>query len=146
MPVTVITIIDDCGGLMFHNRRQSQDRILRQRICQLAAGKRLWMNVYSARLFAGDDCSAVQIITAEDFLLRAAAGDFCFVETLPLQPCQHRIEKLILFHWNRRYPADLRFDLDLSDWLQEGQEEFSGSSHPLITMEIYRHPEYGKKE
>ncbi len=42
----VIAAVDDCMGMMFNKRRQSQDRVLRQRIISLAEGKNIWMNAY----------------------------------------------------------------------------------------------------
>ena len=47
------------------------------------------------------------------------------------------IEKVILYHWNRDYPADTYFDLDLTDWKITRTEEFPGFSHDKITEEVY---------
>ena len=53
------------------------------------------------------------------------------------QRLKEQIEELILFHWNRTYPADLCCTLDLSEWKQKTTEEFAGSSHEKITQEWY---------
>ncbi len=51
---------------------------------------------------------------------------------------EDRIEKVILFKWNRNYPADTFFSLDLSGYTLEKTEDFAGNSHEKITKEIYR--------
>ena len=48
----LIAAADDSYGMMFNHRRQSQDRVLRQRMLELTAGHTLWMNAYSAKQFA----------------------------------------------------------------------------------------------
>lgn len=58
----VILCVDYNGGTMFNHRRQSQDRLLRDRILRLTAGTRLWMNHYSAKQFALPPLSMQTII------------------------------------------------------------------------------------
>ena len=140
----IIAAIDDGGGLMFNRRRQSQDRMLRERILRLSDGSRLWMNAYTRKQFADADAEAVERIAVdEDFLQKAADGDFCFVENAPVLPVLDRVERVILFRWNRAYPSDLRFDLDLSapPWTLIETDEFPGSSHEKITEEVYAREE-----
>ena len=80
------------------------------------------------------------ILTSEDFLAQAAPGEFCFLEDRPIRPFLDRVESMVLYHWNRRYPADLFLDLDPAalGWSLLGREEFPGSSHKKITKEVYR--------
>ena len=129
----LIACVDDRLGMLFHNRRQSQDRILRERILTLTQNSRLWMNAYSAKQFD----SAPQITIAENFLQRAAKGEFCFVENIDPALALPRLEKLILYRWNRSYPGDLFLDLPLENWRKTASFDFSGSSHEKITEEIY---------
>ena len=134
----IIAVIDDGGGLMFNRRRQSQDRILRERILRLSDGARLWMNAYTRKQF--DDAEAAERIQVdEDFLQKAADGDYCFVENAPVLPALDRVESVILFRWNRAYPSDMKFDVDLSapPWTLAETDEFPGSSHEKITEEVY---------
>lgn len=129
----VLIALDENGGMCFHGRRQSRDKLLCARILSLAEGETLRMNAYSAPLFAGE--SAVKV--SEAFLSEAAEGDFCFVETAPLAAYADKIEKIIVYRWNRAYPADFFPDIDLSAWKRLSSAEFAGSSHPIITEEIY---------
>ena len=135
----IIAAVDDGGGLMFNRRRQSQDRELRKRILALSDGSRLRMNAYSYGQFADIEPPPAQIAVDEDFLQKAADGDFCFVENAPVLPVLGRVERVILFRWNRAYPSDLRFDLDLSApiWRLAETEDFPGFSHEKITKEVY---------
>lgn len=133
----LIICVDDNGGMLFNHRRQSQDRLLRERILSLTAGKQLWMNHYSAKQFE----AIPQVNVDDNFLSKASDGEYCFVEDALLSPYEKRIEEVILFKWNRKYPGDLYFDINLNDesWKMTSTQDFQGSSHEKITMEVYEH-------
>ncbi|MCI9615628.1 MAG: ribonuclease Z [Dorea sp.] len=133
--MVVIVCLDDDNGMMFNRRRQSKDRAVKERIGQISSGKRLWMNSYTYKLYGG--LCGTEIIEAEDFLERAGSGELCLVETESLAGVEAKIEKVVLFRWNRKYPADFWFDLALSEWKREAVREFSGTSHEKITEEEY---------
>ena len=120
----IMVCVDDNNGMMFNKRRQSQDRVLRQRMLELAGEKKLWMNDYSRRQFPEEEADRIAV-TGPDFSDQ--------------DPAQYeaQIEELILFHWNRVYPADLHSTLDLSGWNLTETEEFAGNSHEKITQERY---------
>lgn len=132
----VIVALDDRGGMMFNNRRQSQDRLLRERVLNMTTGKRLWMNHYTEKQFADAD-SYPQINVSDDFLSEAGPGEYCFVENVPLSDYIRWIEKLIIYRWNRAYPGDQQFDIPLDGWTMESTTDFPGSSHEKITEEVY---------
>lgn len=129
----LIVCLDDKGGMLFNKRRQSRDAVVCDRILELTAGKRLWMNEYSSKLF---DESA-DIISDENFLEKAGRGEYCFVENKSLAEYESDAERLIAFKWNRVYPSDKRLDIDLSGWKRESIREFIGKSHDKITEEVY---------
>ena len=131
----LIVCVDDHNGMMFNHRRQSQDRVLRADVLELTAGKTLWMNAYSRKQFTESD--AVQIQVDETFLDVAVDGEFCFVENMDVSGCLERVEEIYLYHWNRDYPADMYFPVDLSGWKCAETKEFAGSSHEKITRERY---------
>ena len=128
-----ILCIDEQNGLLFNGRRQSRDQILREDVLRTAAGRRLWMNAYSFRQFGGEG----RITVDEDFLAKAGPGELCFVEGLPLRPHLSRLEGLILYRWNRRYPADVYLDIEPAAFRLLSSEEFPGRSHETITKEVY---------
>lgn len=131
----LIVVVDDNMGMLFNRRRQSQDRMLNDKILELTEASCLWTNRYTAALFREDKCPQLNI--DENCLREAAPGEYCFVEDLDISSAEKWIEKIILFHWNRSYPADLFFPLSLEGWKMTGSQEFSGYSHEKITMEVY---------
>lgn len=133
----VITCLDQKNGMMFNHRRQSQDCVLREHVAKLVANVPLWMNHYSASQF---DTESIPDLNIDDaFLQEAAQGEYCFVEDAPLAPFEKWIERIVIFRWDRTYPADRYFDLQLGSgqWHLVGTSEFAGHSHDMITMEVY---------
>lgn len=146
----VIVCVDNRNGMMFNHRRQSQDRGLRKRLLELTGGKKLWMNAYSQKQFLQDlqengtmpggqgiSRRPEQIQVDESFLEKAGTGEYCFVEDRDVVPYEGRIEEVLLCRWNRDYPADMYFKLDLSGWKLVETQEYAGSSHEKITEERY---------
>ena len=136
--MTLITCIDDRGGLAFHRRRLSRDRALCKRILELAGTGILRLSPYSLPLFEPLP-HASALLAGEDYLADAAGEDLCFTERADLSPWLDRADKLVLFRWNRTYPFDLRFPLEELDrhWVLTGAVDFPGSSHEKITEEWY---------
>ena len=138
----VIACLDQRNGMAFNHRRQSQDCVLRGHVAELVANAPLWMNHYSASQFATESIPNLNIDDA--FLQKAAQGEYCFVEDAPLAPFEKWIERIIIFRWDRTYPADQYFDLQLGpdQWHLIGMSEYAGHSHDLITMEVYERCHY----
>lgn len=135
--MNIIVCVDDNNGMMFHNRRQSQDRQLREYVLHMvsASSCKLWVNSYTIKQFSGDYGN--RIIVDDFFLEKSSECDYCFVENTDIIPYTDKINRIILFKWNRIYPADKFFTLDISNWKLEESLEFAGSSHEKITKEIY---------
>ena len=93
------------------------------------------MNTYSAELFEGNE----NICIDDDFLKNAGDGDICFVENEALSGYMEKIDKIIVYKWNRRYPADLYLDIPLAEneWQLVESYDFKGYSHEKITEEVY---------
>lgn len=206
----IIACVDEKNGLMFNHRRQSRDLAVCRDILRECRGKKLYMSVYSARLFeevrgAEETTRAVgieettravgteetmravgteeatravgteetmravgteeitraegseeamkvrgteenaekngtEIVLSEEILSLAGDEDICFIEDTAITGFEEQIREVILYKWNRRYPADRYFTLDLSDgtWELLRTEEFKGSSHERITKEVYK--------
>jgi hypothetical protein len=134
--ITVAVCLDDENGMMFGGRRQSRDRILIEDFVRECSDRPICVGEYSRILFA--EYPQVQITSNP--LGDCPNGGVCFAEDQRLTPHLNEIEALILYRWNRLYPSDLRFDVDLraSGFSLVSSEEFEGSSHPKITKEIYR--------
>ena len=95
----VMVCVDDKNGMMFNKRRQSQDRVLRQHMLELAGDKKLWMNAYSRKQFPKEDESRIAV--AENGFQNIRSGEYCFLEDKDPAQYKEQIEELILFHWNR---------------------------------------------
>lgn len=131
----VIVCLDDKKGMMFNHRRQSRDQAVTERIQKICKRKKLWMNAYSEKLYGSME--ETDIVVEKDFLSLAGSGEFCLVESDCLVPFIEKIEQIIIYRWNRTYPADVYLDLDLSQWERKERHEFPGTSHEKITEEIY---------
>lgn len=132
----IMAAVDENNGMMFNHRRQSQDRVLRQKMEELSKESELRMNSYSAQQF---DPLPVNAVVSEDFLSEAGTGEFCFAEDQEIFPVRDRIESVILFHWNRKYPSDFKLDFLPSEQGMQlvETEDFAGYSHEKITMEVW---------
>lgn len=131
----IVVCIDDQGGMVFHHRRQSQDKLLRLDLLKQADGKPVWMNEYSCKLF---DPAPENIRVAEDFAARAGKGEYCFFEDVFPGPWLDKAEMIVVYRWNRMYPSDLpRFPMPLTGRSVKEQADFAGSSHERISKEIW---------
>lgn len=133
----IIACVDERNGMMFNRRRQSRDSAVCGDILRECGGKKLYMSTYSGKLFG--DVEEKNIRISEEFLKEAEEEDFCFIEDIQISGFENKIRTVILYQWNRRYPADRYFLLDLSDgsWELQRTEELKGSSHEKITKEVY---------
>ena len=126
-----IVCVDQNNGRMFHERRQSRDRNVINDILQYIGNAKLWMNGYSSKLFAQVDGN---ICIDNRFLHKAKQQDFCFVENESLKDVD--VSKVILYRWDKVYPADLFLDVDLHSYILSEILEFQGYSHDKITREV----------
>ncbi len=127
--------VDDNNGMMFNHRRQSQDRLLRKHMLELAGGKRLWMSAYSRGQFLDEDGGRIAVVKGD--FSDIVQGEYCFFEDQDPARYEDQIESLILFRWNCNYPADLHCTLPYENWKLEEMTEFAGYSHDRITKERY---------
>ena len=130
----VCLCLDDREGLFFNHLRQSRDRAVLQDMGKTVGPGRLWVHPYSLPLLQGWEGD---LRADENFLNLAGPGEYCFAEGQLLAPYREKLESLVLYRWNRRYPADVYFDLDLSQWRLVSRQEFPGTSHDTITKEVY---------
>lgn len=132
----IIVCIDDNGGMMFNNRRVSSDKVVTERIIDLLKDNNLYLNQYSAKLFA-DKTDNLKI--SDDFLSKAGDNDYCLVENVDITEHISDIGQVIIYYWNRKYPSDFKFPKNaaVSGLKCVSVTEFSGNSHEKITEEVY---------
>lgn len=131
--MNIIICLDDKNGIQFNKRRQSRDSVLCDRILSITKGRALWMSQYSAKMFL-----SANVNVDTEFLNLVKDGDYCFVENDDFMRYLDKLEKVIVYRWNRVYPSDKKV---ATDFLNEKQLtssiDFKGSSHERITEEIY---------
>jgi len=81
------------------------------------------------------------LVVSPDGRIAAGEGEFCFVELedLPAKPWTE-MEKVVLYSWNRPYPADRKFPFDIfrdAAWELSSAVEFPGKSHEKITEYVF---------
>lgn len=121
------------GGMTFFGKRQSQDIKLREWILNRVSSSKLWMNEYSYKMFGSHE----GIEVSDLYMSKAGADDYCFIENGGYSA--ENADEIILCHWNRKYPADKFFDIEI---LKNGFElkeraDIVGNSHEKITIEVY---------
>ena len=121
----LIVCLDDNNGMMFNNRRQSRDKILIENVLELCKGEKLYTNEYSVKLFPEN-----AVVICEN-----PKNGYCFAENFTVD--ENDVEEIIVYKWNRVYPADVQFNIDLKKWNLAETVDFAGSSHEKITRERY---------
>ena len=129
----LIVCLDERKGMMFNNRRQSRDRVLIDNMIEMIGDDKLYIAPYSEGLFENKEVK----LKVKKNPLKAADENWCFIENLPVAEYKDEIETVVIYHWNRHYPGDFFFDLELDGYSLESSEELVGSSHEKITKEIW---------
>ena len=121
----LIVCLDDKNGMMFNKRRQSRDKILIENVLDLCKNEKVYTNEYSAKLFPENSVEICENIE----------NGYCFAENFTVD--EDKVKEIIVYKWNRVYPADTYFNIDLAGWNLTEAVEFEGSSHEKITRERY---------
>jgi hypothetical protein len=113
--------------MMFNHRRCSRDRAVIADILSMYPPADLCVSTYSAPLFEG---ARIVCDSAE------AKNSVLFLEDLPLLPAIDQAQKLIIYRFDRTYPADVRLESPQGFSLAESST-YSDFSHDKITREVY---------
>lgn len=137
--MTLIITVDECFGLAFGGRRQSRDRELTRDAVRLACGRRIIAKEYSRPLFeeAGEDTK--NVIFADEPTRVAEKDDVVLLELGVSAEDLFGADELVVYNWNRRYPATSRLDTELveRDFIPVKTLEFKGNSHEKLTRVEY---------
>lgn len=127
--MTLYICLDDRNGLKFNKRRQSRDAALLEDIHSQLTGK-LCIDPYSEKLIQEAEIP---------YVLPPETANAFFAEDIPSEELLAQTERIVIYRWNRHYPADVRWEPDFAAMgfaLQE-TTEFPGTSHEKITREVY---------
>ena len=130
----VIVCLDDNGGMLFNNRRQSRDKVLLSDVMESLNDEKLNISSFSEKLFS--DYSE-RVCVDDDFMNSADENSVCFVENEDLSAFVHKISEIIVYKWNRAYPSDFKCTIDFSSFRLVSETEFKGLSHENITKQVY---------
>ena len=133
--MTLYFCLDDRNGIGYNRRRQSRDSAVLGDIQSRLDGD-LMIDPISRRLVerAGIPwCPAPQELPEE-----LPEGSY-FVEERQPGTWVAKAQCVVLYRWNRLYPADRWFDIDLNamGFTLAETLDFAGTSHPIITREVY---------
>ena len=132
--MNVILCLDDNKGMLFNNRRQSRDKAVLDDAFELLDGEKLVVTSFSEKLFS----DYVENIIVDDTPFDNEENAYIFAENLSLQQFATKIDKLIVYNWNRIYPCDFYCDIDFSQFELIEESELEGNSHEKITKQIFR--------
>ena len=132
--MTIYVCLDDRSGMLFNHRRQSRDEMvladIRSQIPEV-----LTITAFSEKLIrgAGIPCA---IAHGEESLPPDA---HVFLEDLDPASLVAAADTVVIYRWNRHYPADTHWtvDLALEGFALAQTTEFPGKSHEIITKEVY---------
>ncbi|MBE6533395.1 MAG: ribonuclease Z [Ruminococcaceae bacterium] len=133
----IIVCLDDYGGMLFNFRRQSRDRVLISDVMSNLGSQKLYITEFSEILFSEYE-GKYEIV--KDFSNLTDENCVCFVENVDVSPFIDSINEVTVYNWNRVYPRDFVFDINLE---KEGfslmsSHEFEGYSHENIRKEVYK--------
>ena len=131
----IIVCLDDYGGMLFNHRRQSRDRVLIEDVISDLSDKKIYILAYSKLLFETYE-GKYEIV--DDFS-KLSEDAVCFVENVDVKPFIDKINGVTVYNWNRVYPRDFVFDVDLPKFgfTMVSSTEFAGYSHENIRKEVY---------
>lgn len=128
--MVLITCLDQKNGMRFNNRRQSRDREIIHDIYQTLLDAPLYIHPDSESLFKD---YPGKLVVEKDFLNNTSM--FCFVEKADFD--DENIDEIIIYRFDKVYPADEYFPIQLDEYVLMDETEFKGYSHDLIAKEVY---------
>ena len=133
--MTVYVCLDDRNGMLFNRRRQSRDKALLEDI-HASIPEILTIDPFSEKLIQQANIPCV--LAPEDLSLLNPDAHF-FAENRRAEELLPLAHKLVIYRWNRHYPADVIWDRDPQEagFALSERVDFPGSSHETITKEVY---------
>lgn len=132
--MTLLFCLDDRNGLSFHNRRQSRDRAVLADIVSQLTGV-LLVDPMSEKMMLRHEIP-YEIVTEE---MLPAEDALYFMEQRSPESLLPQAKKVVIYRWNRVYPADRYLEIPLQEagFSLTEVSQFPGYSHETITREVY---------
>lgn len=138
--MTIIVCIDECFGIAFGKKRQSRDRFLTRDAVEFAKNRRIVASPYSRLLFEEAEVDTDGIYFCDEPMKEAKDGDVIFLELAAPDAEIKKANEIVVYNWNRRYPATVKLNADVLKACFELKEtfEFIGNSHEKLTRSLYK--------
>ena len=132
--MTCYVCLDDKNGMRFNHRRQSRDAMVLADM-QAQISDVLTIDPASEALIAE---ARIPYAIAPDALTELPEDAHFFLEFRNAREALVA-DTLVVYRWNRHYPADARWDVAFSEegYALTETSEFPGKSHDTITKEVY---------
>lgn len=133
--MTIYLCLDDRNGMLFNKRRQSRDGAVLEDIRSGIPGE-LTITPFSEKLIGN---AQIPYVLAPETLTELEENAHFFAEAPVAAELVERACGVVIYRWNRHYPADTHWEMDLAEYgfsLQQ-TSEFPGTSHEKITKEVY---------
>lgn len=131
----VIVCLDKKDGMLFNHRRQSRDRVVISDVLLNYSENGLYVSEYSLSLFNASD--KVHLVTNTLTNTEDTAA-WRFVETAEVSDFVAEISELVVYRWDKVYPATESFRVNWEDFDCVSMQEIQGYSHETICKEVYR--------
>lgn len=129
----LVICLDEKNGINFNKRRQTMDIRQREDLLKLVDGEKLFLKKYSYDLYKDMSFNFEVVEKFGD-----EEGYYLFEEKVPSEFLE-KVDTLICYFWNRRYPFDDTFnEHNSSNWIEVERKSFDGYSHEEITRVIYK--------
>lgn len=128
--MTIYVCLDHRDGMLFNRRRQSRDAAVLEDI-RSSVPDVLTIDPFSEKLIR--EAALPYTLAAEELPKDA----HFFLEARSASEVVSQASTVVIYRWNRHYPADVRFDADLAGFTRQSTTEFPGKSHETITKEVY---------
>ena len=126
---TIALCIDKENGRSFYGKRTSSDREVRKRLLDMT--DILYVDSYTAAQFT-EDYRKEKLRVVDD-----PAGIHEGTAFIELQDIPEDADRIIIFQWPKRYPADRFLDFRFSGWRKAKKEEFPVYAHEKATINIW---------
>lgn len=127
----LVCCLDKNNGMLFNHRRISKDRVIIEDIKSFSTDSKIYIDFFSKDLLEQG------IISKDLFKEKISSNDYCFIEDIKPSLLETKINRIIIYNFNRNYPSDFKFDIDLRKWSFVESTELKGHSHEVITKTIY---------
>ncbi len=128
----VIVCIDDNNGIKFMDKRVSYDRYILEDIKLMINNSILIASDYSSKLFKDMN------INIDNTLLLKQTEYYQFIEDDTLEEYENKLEEIVIYYFNRKYPSTLKLKVDLNKYDIISTYEFKGYSHEKIVKKVYK--------